>query len=253
MKKWLVSLVLAVMMITVSTAGAYADNTESYFCGMGHKLTRGVWNAATGWVEIPVQMIKGYCRAGTSCGCGSGAAGFLAGIFKGVWFAAGRTLSGAGDIAGFWAADPCSNECIGIPLDDDCVTKEGTPYNLYDPSFGCATLNPMGRKFARGLGNTLFGIAEVPGQICKGTKSCLPDMGIVKGVWYFLSREVDGVFEMATFAFPNPVETKGMPFDEANATDALSSCSKACGQKTCKTCNACKPCNTSCGCKSCGK
>ena len=36
----------------------------------------------------------------------------------------GRTMSGAGDVVGFWAADPKSNDGVGIPLNAEYAWEE---------------------------------------------------------------------------------------------------------------------------------
>lgn len=184
-------------------------NTEKFIGGMGTKFVRGVTNVFTGWMEIPVQISKGYKKP-----CHGGFGGAFVGIFTGVWHATGRTFSGFYDMAGFWAADPESNEGVGIPLDAEYAWEGGEHYSLTCPSFAKATVTPIGNKMARGFGNAAFGILEVPGQFMKGwrTKAC--DAGIVKGLWYWFSREMDGVYDIATSVLPNPKDTMGMKFDE---------------------------------------
>ena len=185
---------------------ASSCKTEELVGGMGKKFVRGVTNVFTGWVEIPVQISKGYKKA-----CFGGA---CVGVVTGIWHFVGRTMSGFGDMSGFWAADPASNENIGIPLDAPYAWEEGTHYNLTDPNFGTATMTPMGNKLVRGLGNACFGILEVPGQLVKGMRAHACDWGAGKALWYWFSREMDGVYDVATFLLPNPKDTAGMKFDE---------------------------------------
>ncbi|MDD4013632.1 MAG: exosortase system-associated protein, TIGR04073 family [Candidatus Omnitrophica bacterium] len=211
MKKTLCILVAAAFIF--SSAAAQAATVDELMTGMGHKAWRGIINLVTGWVEIPAQIVKGYQR-GIGADQNNKVGGAIVGIFTGVVHASGRTLSGAGDIVSFWAADPESNEGIGLPLEAEYAWGEGEPYNLFDPSFGEATAAPILKKFGRGIGNTLFGFAEVPGQIAKGIEAKALDLGIFKGLWYSISREIDGCFDLVTFLLPGPVETKALPFDE---------------------------------------
>jgi putative exosortase-associated protein (TIGR04073 family) len=75
-----------------------------------------------------------------------------------------------------------------------------------------------GRKFGRGLSNVALGVLEVPGQIVttsenQGLLTGLT-LGTVKGVGYFVMREVTGVYEIVTAPFPpyGPVITPEYPW-----------------------------------------
>lgn len=217
MRKAIVVLLVVVFasasVVSAETCGGCANcapadpcKTEKFIGGMGTKFVRGVTNVFTGWIEIPVQISKGYKKA-----CFGGAA---VGIFTGVWHAAGRTFSGFYDMAGFWAADPASNEGVGIPLDAEYAWEDGCHYSLTDPKFSRATMKPIGTKLARGLGNAAFGMLEVPGQMMKAMKCNAFDLGIGKGLWYWFSREIDGIYDIGTCVLPNPKDTKGLAFDE---------------------------------------
>ena len=218
MRKTLVSL-LAAVAILVSTAVGHAASDE-LMEGMVEKLWRGVVNTFTGWIEFPAQIIKGY-NEGFMGDEDNKIVGAVVGIFDGIGHSAGRTLSGVTDIVGFWAASPGTNEGVGLPLDAEYAWEEGEPYDLFDPDFKEATVMPVGKKLIRGLGNGLLGIAEIPGQIVKGISEGAPDLGIVKGIWYFYSREVAGLSDIATIILPNPEDTKGLAFDEEYPWEAL--------------------------------
>jgi putative exosortase-associated protein (TIGR04073 family) len=218
MKKVLCVLVAAIFMF--SSAVAHAAASDELVTGMGKKLVRGVVNTCTGWIELPAQIAKGYNR-GFGGKENLKALGAGAGIFAGIGCTIGRTLSGAFDLAGFWAADPKSNEGVGLPLDAEFAWEEGEAYPLFDPSFGEATIKPIGNKIARGAANTVLGVAEIPGQIVKGVKLKAMDAGVFKGLWYFASREMDGASDLASFLYPNPKDTKGLAFDETWAWSAL--------------------------------
>lgn len=219
MGKKLAVLLFAALMVFSSVA-AHAAATDELVQGAGQKLCRGVINTCTGWVEIPAQIMKGWNR-GFGGDENNKAAGAFVGIFTGLSHAMGRTLSGASDLSGFWAADPKSNENVGLPLDAEFVWEEGKAYDMCKPSFNDATLAPIGNKIGRGLGNVLLGFVEMPGQIVKGYKLKTADVGIVKGIWYAISREIDGAYDLATCLLPNPVDTKALAFDEKWPWDAL--------------------------------
>ena len=218
MKKRLTGL-FVVLALLLCTATVYADTNE-LFEGMVDKLWRGVVNTLTGWVEFPVQIVKGY-NEGFMGDEDNKIVGGLVGILDGIGHSAGRTLSGVTDIVGFWAASPESNEGVGIPLDAEYAWEEGTPYDIFDPDFTEGAIRPVGKKLIRGLSNGLLGFAELPGQIVKGISEGAVDLGIVKGLWYFYSREVAGLSDIVTVILPNTEDTKGVVFDEEYPWDAL--------------------------------
>ena len=207
------TVVLAVAIFAFSATASYAATGEELVEGMGKKLVRGVINTFTGWVEFPAQIIKGY-NEGFMGDEDNKILGTIAGIFDGIGHSAGRTLSGLTDLVGFWAANPESNEGVGFPLDAEYAWEEGTPYNYFDPNFKDAALVPAGNKILRGAGNTFFGFVELPGQIVKGVANGAPDLGIIKGLWYWASREVYGLSELMTSLLPTPTDELGVAFDE---------------------------------------
>lgn len=218
MRKSLLMLVLVLSMVMTSSF-AHAD-AEELMTGMGQKLVRGVVNTFTGWIEFPVQIMKGYDRGLDGEG-NSQFVGAIAGIFTGLGHSAGRTLSGMGDVATFWAADPESNEGVGLPLDAEYAWEEGEGHDIFDPNFTEGAIKPVGNKLLRGLGNSIFGVVEIPGQIVKGIKEGAPDLGIIKGLWYWGSRQAEGAWDLATFILPNPKDTKALAYDEKWAWSAL--------------------------------
>jgi putative exosortase-associated protein (TIGR04073 family) len=124
-------------------------------------------------------------------------------------------------MAGFWAADPANNEGVGVPLQTTYAWEEGAPYDMAKPDLETATIKPVGNKLGRGLGNALLAFLELPGQVVKGVKLKAPDAGIVKGLWYWYSREIDGIYDVCTFWLPNPKDTKALAFDEKWPWSAL--------------------------------
>jgi putative exosortase-associated protein (TIGR04073 family) len=219
MGKRLLVVCVVVCMVLGSAVSCYAS-AQGLAEGMGAKLLRGVVNTLTGWVEIPARIAQGY-NDGIGGDKNNKVGGAFAGIFLGIWNGVGRTVSGAGDVVGFWAADPKSNENTGIPLETEYAWESATPYYLSSPNFGEATIVPMGNKLGGGLGNGFLGFVELPGQIMKGLKLHAPDLGIIKGLWYWYSREIDGICDIVSFILPNPKDTKALAFDEKWPWSAL--------------------------------
>ena len=224
MKRALCVILAVMLMVAASTSFAQSSDdtskSDEVMKGMGEKAKRGAINTLTGWIEIPAQIAKGY-EYGWMGKENTGWVGAIGGIFAGIGTAAGRTLSGMGELSGFWAADPEDNERIGIPLDAEYAWEQGTTYDMMDPSFNEQVTRPILYKLGRGLGNLAFGVAEIPSQVMKGIEEKAWDAGIVKGIWFFLSREVDGVWDLCTFFLPGPQDTKGYPFDEKWAWTAM--------------------------------
>ncbi|MBF0253322.1 MAG: exosortase system-associated protein, TIGR04073 family [Candidatus Omnitrophica bacterium] len=211
------SLVLVLMLLV--TQVSYADAGE-VVTGMGQKLFRGFVNTFTGFIEFPMQIKKGWDR-GFLGDENNRVAGAFLGIFSGLGHAAGRTLSGVGEVVSFWAPDPENNEGIGLPLDAEYAWQEGEAYDIMDPNLAEGLLYPMGRKLFRGLGNAVLAPVEIPGQIIKGIKNRSFDLGILKGLWYTYGRATEGCFDISGFIFPNPVDNKAVAYDEKWPWDAL--------------------------------
>jgi putative exosortase-associated protein (TIGR04073 family) len=201
-----------IVVILAFTVNAYAA-ADRVLEGMIEKLKRGVTDTLTGWLEFPGQIGKGF-HEGFRGDENNRLGGVTWGIVEGLCHSAGRTLSGVSDIVSFWAANPKDNKDIGVPLDAEYVWEEGKPYDMFDPNFTEAAIAPTVNKFLRGAGNTLFGFAEVPGQIIKGVRSKSPYLGPVKGLWFWLSREVSGISDLATCIFAGPEDTEGFAFDD---------------------------------------
>ena len=206
------SAILIAIIFTVFAATACADS-ENITDGMMKKLERGIVNLLTGWVELPAQIGKGY-NAGFMGDEDNKLLGIMMGAFNGVVYSTGRTLSGVADVIGFWTASPEDNKNIGIPLGAGYAWEEGESYNLFDPNFTEAALRPMANKLFRGVGNTIFGFMEVPRQVVDSVSGETPYMGIVKGLWYWPSREISGIFDILSFPFANPEDTIGATFDK---------------------------------------
>lgn len=211
---------LAAILFLVSATTAHAAS-ESVSEGMVKKFKRGIINTFTGIIEFPIQIMKGY-NEGFMGDEKNKLLGTTWGIFEGFGHAAGRTLSGIADVVSFWAVNPKDNKEIGIPLDAEYAWDKGEPRDLFDPNFTEAAITPVVNKFFRGAGNTLFGFVELSKQIKKGRAKRYLDLGIFKGLWYWASREVSGISDLATAIFPNPEDTMGAAFDEEWSWDGFS-------------------------------
>lgn len=211
MRRGLIGLLVAAVFAVFATA-AYADWDEALE-GMKEKTQRGLINALTGWAEFPYQIVKGY-NEGFMGEEENRLFGVFFGAIKGIAYGIGRTASGVADLAGFWAAAPVDNERVGFPLETEYVWEEGNIYDMFYPDFIEAAIAPMTNKFLRGVGNTIFGFVEIPEQIKKGISGGSWDLGIGKGLWFWLSREFSGLCDLATIPFANPEDSAGLTFDE---------------------------------------
>jgi putative exosortase-associated protein (TIGR04073 family) len=211
MLKRLFIIVIIVASLALSKT-AYTES-ESVLGDMTKKFKRGAINTFTGWLEFPIQIVKGY-KEGFVYDNENKVRGLLGGVYDGITHSLGRTLSGIADMVTFWAANPQENINSGIPFDAEYAWEEGVPHNMFDPNFTDAALMPIVNKFLRGAGNTLFGFIEVPNQTKKGISRGTPTAGTLKGLWFWCSREISGVYDIATTLLPNPEYTVGVSFDE---------------------------------------
>jgi hypothetical protein len=221
MKRIPLAAVVAVL-ISVMAAPSYAA-TEDIGKGMFEKAKRGVIDLVTGFVEFPVQICKGY-KHGVSFidnTAGSKTVGTVLGVFRGVGHAVGRTASGATELAGFWTANAIDNHGVGVPLDAQYAWEQGEQYSIFQPTLA-EGVKPWGRKLLQGLGDGLLGIAEVPSQISKGKREGNIAKGVVRGVWFWLSREVYGSTSVYTCVVPNHKENPGYAFSGKWAWSELS-------------------------------
>ena len=208
-KKIAVALVAILFIVSASAAYAAGDTCTV----IGEKCKRGLVNTFTGWMELPFQVKKGF-NEGFKGDENHKVMGVVTGLVRGVFNSIGRTISGVVDVVGCWAVAPADNEGAGLALGAKNAWDDSAVYDIADPSLEVATFEPMGKKFMRGLGNGLFGIAEFPGQIVKGVKEGTPIAGIGKGIWYFVSREISGLYDLATMPFPTPEESLGIHFEQ---------------------------------------
>lgn len=205
---------MCLLLVAVFMFSSFALAQENAAERMAHKAWVGGVNLLTGVLEVPYQIVKGTKRgfAGTE----NAFIGGIAGFFRGIVHAIGRSAAGAIDLVGFWLPNPPDNEGVGIPLDAKYVWEEGEAYSVFDEG-----LEPVGRKLLRGLGNSAGATLEFPGQLVKGFKNNDPVMGILKSLWYPAGRLYGGVADVATCLIPTATEQYGEPFTEEYPWDAI--------------------------------
>jgi putative exosortase-associated protein (TIGR04073 family) len=219
--KSIVAMVIGVVLVGQAWA---ADGDQDVTGRMAHKWARGITNALTGIVEVPMQTGKGWDKGvswvenqPTSRCLGAGL-----GLFRGLGHGAGRTWSGVFEVVTFWAANPEDNAGYGVPLDNEhaWTASDGLATRLDKQSKG---YEKMGRKLWRGACNTVMGVSEVPCQIGQEVRS--PKGSVVSGtgvgLYMFVSRELYGVNELVTFLLPNPERNVGVQFELADPWNYL--------------------------------
>lgn len=100
MRRRMAVFLLAIAMVGATTSSAHAVGSEiDTLGGIGTKLSRGIVNLVTGWLEIPKQISNVWQESGA-------APGLTLGFLKGFGFAVGRTAVGAYEIVTFPAPLP---------------------------------------------------------------------------------------------------------------------------------------------------
>ncbi len=222
MKRFFVGIGL-IGMVFAGVVPAAEQPQDNVVYGMADKGTHGLVNIATGWFEFPMQIYKGYengipsLNRYPSLGRSLGAS---AGVIRGVFHAVGRTAWGVVQLAGFWSANPTENTPYLPLLDAEYAWQMGARKTVVTPDLDQG-LNRIQARIGRGFKNTFCGLAEFPGQIYKADMERRVPLGVLKGFWYALSRELYGVADLGLFLFPIPEENLGVPFDEVEPWDAL--------------------------------
>jgi len=130
MHKAIVTIFALLFLVGTSTT-AFAKKTPStappdeVVGAMSNKLVRGVANIATGWVELPKQIVVTIRDEGV-------AKGIFVGPLKGIGMTIVRTISGAGEVATFYAPFPGFYEPYFAPeyvwqgWEDESIPREYT-------------------------------------------------------------------------------------------------------------------------------
>ena len=233
----------ALFTVTIILTAAYTEKLvaadKTALNGMADKAAHGFVNFGYGWMEFPMQIVKGYDR-GIYLRKDSPAiaktAGFFWGAGRGVTFLIGRMYLGAYQLVGFWSANPDDNYGIGIPFDGEYPLDEGLLHDVPLKSIH----RPMIRKLKRGLSH--FGRAavllsqnfpvlsdidfeipihipftlqyyDIPVRLPYSRSEQLLDPNPLQTLWFIPSRMAVGVYETLGFLLPSSVETEGYSFD----------------------------------------
>lgn len=90
-------LIMSLLLLFSSQAQATEEMTSRiYFNRAGMKILSGVANIATGWMELPKNIILWRQKDENVL------IEFIEGVMMGVYHTASRTASGAADLATFW-------------------------------------------------------------------------------------------------------------------------------------------------------
>jgi hypothetical protein len=183
MTKDLIASVAVFAAVFMFSPVAQADNTEPGN-GMADKLGHGVVNVLSGWMEIPCDIYYGYDsgleRYYPDQPAVSRSKGMFRGLIRGTYQGVGRTIEGAIDVCGFWAANPLNNEGIGFNFDSEYAWERGQDPDYTDPTCDIR----MHSKLQRGAMNLCLGLAEIPSQIRTGVREPDPLMGFVRAIWF---------------------------------------------------------------------
>ena len=211
MKKSFSIFLVSLLLVSFSVYAQAPNYMESSI----EKAKQGVTNVLTGWMEVPAQVWKGYKGGMRDDGSLKILGGFF-GVFRGMIHAAGRTTSGALQLATFILPNPKDNQGVGVPLDSQYAWEKGEQYSI-----GQDGTSPIGNKAIRGLYNAGLGILDAPGQFIKGIKQDKPWVGVANSILFPASRIITGVFDLGTVFLPNSPEGFGYPLEEKYPWDAL--------------------------------
>jgi len=215
----LAGLLMGGMLLVGSGAWAIEDSVR---CGMAEKGTHGLVDIATGWMEVPMQIYKGYDEGikQIKAPAASRSVGTLVGAFRGAFHATGRTCWGVMQLAGFWTLNHTDNSHLLQLHDSEYAFEMGQKKRIRCPNVD-AGLTRIGERFERGCLNLLGAPAEIPGQIRRSDGERCVYVGLPKGVWFMASRAMYGVGDIGLVAVPSPNADLGVAFDEVQAWDAV--------------------------------
>ena len=192
----------------------HATASDEVGNGMIEKGAHGVMNISTCWIELPMQVCKGYDRGikAVENPALSRSVGTVVGVFRGVSHGAGRAGVGIYQLCGFWTASPHDNHGIGTRFDGEYSYERGEDegQSLDDK------VNAMGAKAERGIFNIVGCPAAVPNEI---HRTGSPSNSLIRGCWFTISRLWSGIYEFGTFLLPNERYTYGHSFGDHKAFD----------------------------------
>ncbi len=211
----------AALLLGAGLRAAQPENNVWY--GMAEKGTHGLVNVVTGWWEFPKQIYIGYDEgvASIKAPACSRSLGATLGVVRGLFHAAGRTCWGAVQLVGFWSSNPTDNKAFLPLLDSEYAWQRGVKRTVVVPDID-PSIEKIGNHIERGLRNIVGGPVELPGQIYKSDYERRIYLGLVKAVWFALSRELYGLADVGLCLLPMPENNLGVPFDEVEGWDAIS-------------------------------
>ena len=173
------------------------------------KGLRGIINLSTFWLEIPIQTTRG-ARQGVAgmedAGIGGKLFGGIFGLSRGVFHGTGRLITGASDLAGFWATDHSSNEGYGTNYDSMFayqINVEPSPMDLQSASEHIAD------KAYRGISNVIVIPQDFFRYTNEQARENKPFSGLSKGIWAGSSSLWNSATDIISFPFPNYPDTLG--------------------------------------------
>ena len=215
MYRFLIVFFAVCLTATVGYSDAFADidsvaTEEAVKARSGsEKGLRGVINLSTFWLEIPIQTTRG-ARQGAAGMEGAGISGKLVGgifgLSRGVFHGTGRLITGASDLAGFWAADHSSNDGYGTNYDSMFayqVNVEPSPMDLQSAS------EHMANKAYRGVSTAIVIPQDFFRYTNEQARENKPFCGLSKGIWAGSSSLWNSATDIISFPFPNYPDTLG--------------------------------------------
>ncbi|MDP7396689.1 MAG: hypothetical protein QF541_07460 [Lentisphaeria bacterium] len=215
MYRFLIVFFAVCLTATVGYTDAFADfdadaTEEAAKARSGsEKGLRGIINVSTCWLEIPIQTTRG-ARQGVAGMDGAGVSGKLfGGIFglsRGIFHGTGRLITGASDLAGFWAGDYATNAGYGTNYDSMYAFQlnvEPSPMEQQPAS------QHMVNKAYRGVSNVVVLPRDFFRYTNEQARENKPFAGLSKGVWAGSSILWNSATDIISFPFPNYPDTLG--------------------------------------------
>lgn len=109
----------------LSTGSAYAESEQSYLSGVGSKLGQGLANTATGFIEIPKNIINISHEQNAFVG-------MTWGLLRGVMETVGRTTVGAAELI---TAPIPSNDFVTPPYVWNRFSEDSRYFGLHVPGY----------------------------------------------------------------------------------------------------------------------
>jgi len=217
-----IKITAAAITVLILAAGSVFAAEDVLVDGMGEKGTHGLVNIATGWMELPMQVYKGYHGGigGIEHPEVGRPLGAVAGALRGAGHTIGRTAWGVVQLGGFWTRNPTDNADLLQLYDSEYAWETGVKKPIGCPKVEDG-MERVGHRIERGYRNLFAGLGEIPGQARKAHDQSLFLFGVPKGVWYASSRLVYGAGDIVLSPFPSDDINRNVPFEEVEPWDAV--------------------------------